>query len=356
MYGAQLPQWCGCFMSSSLILDSLENKITDRPPCWLMRQAGRYLPEYRLLRERAGSFLDLCLSPKMAAEITLQPIRRFGVDGAILFSDILIVPYGLGQSLRFEEGRGPVLDALVKPSDLLELSWDLHSARIEATYEVVERVRAELADDVALIGFAGAPWTVATYMIEGGSSKDYAKTKRWAYGDPKGFAGLIDILIEATAHHLMRQIEAGVQVVKLFDSWAGVLAPDQFKRWTVGPIRQIAEKVRAAHPEIPIIGFPRGAGASYRNFVACAGVDAVALDTTVPTDWAATHLQKCMPVQGNLDPLALVIGGTAMEDSVRRIRRDLSGGPFIFNLGHGVLPFTPPEHVEALVRMLREPG
>ena len=343
-------------MGSSLLLESLKGKISDRPPCWLMRQAGRYLPEYRTLREKAGSFLQLCLSPEMATDITLQPIRRFGLDGAIIFSDILIVPYGLGQALRFEEGRGPILDAVTGASELGKLSWDTHSAKIEPTYEAIERTRKELADDVALIGFAGAPWTVATYMIEGGSSKDYATTKKWAYGDPTGFASLVDILVDATVRHLSRQIEAGVQVVKLFDSWSGVLAPDEFKRWTVDPIRQIAERLRAIHRDIPIVGFPRGAGVLYQYFVENAGVDAVALDTNVPTYWAARHLQKSMPVQGNLDPVALVVGGAVMEKSVRRIRGDLSSGPFIFNLGHGVLPITPPEHVDALVRMLREPG
>ena len=344
------------FMSSSLILKSLQGKITGRPPCWLMRQAGRYLPEYRALRTKAGSFLELCLSPKMATEVTLQPIRRFDLDAAILFSDILIVPYGLGQALHFEEGYGPKLEAISKPSDVLNLCWDTYSARIEPTYEVVERTREKLANDVVLIGFAGAPWTVATYMIEGGSSRDYAKTKRWAYDDPEGFATLIDLLIKTTVRHLLRQIEAGAQVVKLFDSWSGVLAPDQFMRWTVDPIRQISEQVRSMYPDIPIIGFPRGAGVRYQKFAESAGVDAVALDTSVPTDWAARNLQNCVPVQGNLDPVALVAGGTAMKDCVRRIRADLCGGPFIFNLGHGVLPSTPPENVESLVKMLKEPG
>jgi uroporphyrinogen decarboxylase len=320
-----------------------------------MRQAGRYLPEYRELRAKAGSFLDLCLTPKMAAEVTLQPIRRFHPDGAILFSDILIIPFGLGQSVRFEEGVGPVLEPLDSVEDLTRLSLDRSWSRIEATYETVSRVRDGLPGDVALIGFAGAPWTVATYMIEGRSSKDYAKTKQWAFSDPKGFSELMDLLVEATIRHLKAQIRSGAKVVKLFDSWAGVLAPDQFRAWTIGPIRRIADGVRKEYPDIPIIGFPRGAGIQYRAFAEEAGVDAVAIDTSVPTNWAAHEIQPLAPVQGNLDPIALVSGGEALRSAVDRIRADLEGGPFIFNLGHGVIPSTPPAHVEQLAEMLRAP-
>jgi uroporphyrinogen decarboxylase len=343
-------------MSNQLILDVLRGAISERPPFWLMRQAGRYLPEYRKLRADAGSFMDLCLAPKLAAEVTLQPIRRFHPDGAILFSDILIIPYGLGQSVRFEEGIGPVLESIENSDDLSRLSLDGSWSRIEATYETVSRVRQELPDDVALIGFAGAPWTVATYMVEGRSSKDYAKTKQWAFSDPKGFGALIDMLVEATIRHLKSQIEAGASIVKLFDSWAGVLAPDQFEAWTIQPIRRITDRLKQDHPEIPIIGFPKGAGVQYRAFVERSGVDAVALDTSVPTEWAAREIQPLMPVQGNLDPIALVAGGDVMRSAVARIRADLSGGPFVFNLGHGVIPITPPEHVEELARLLREPN
>lgn len=320
-----------------------------------MRQAGRYLPEYRELRATAGSFLDLCLTPKMAAEVTLQPIRRFHPDGAILFSDILIIPFGLGQSVRFEEGVGPVLEALDGVGDLSRLSLDRSWSRIEATYETVSRVREGLPDDVTLIGFAGAPWTVATYMIEGRSSKDYAKTKQWAFSDPQGFSLLMDLLVEATIRHLDAQIQAGAQVVKLFDSWAGVLAPDQFEAWTIDPIRRIADGVKKLHPDIPIIGFPRGAGIQYKAFAERAGVDAIAIDTSVPTDWAAREIQPIAPVQGNLDPIALVSGGDALIRAVARIRNDLEDGPFIFNLGHGVIPSTPPENVARLAEMLRSP-
>lgn len=291
----------------------------------------------------------------MAAEVTLQPIRRFHPDGAILFSDILIVPFGLGQSVRFEEGVGPVLESLDSAADLTRLSLNHSWSRIEATYETVSKVREGLPEDVTLIGFAGAPWTVATYMIEGRSSKDYAKTKQWAFSDPEGFSELMNLLVEATIRHLIAQIRSGAQVVKLFDSWAGVLAPDQFEAWTVDPIRRIAAGVKKEHPEVPVIGFPRGAGIQYKAFAEQAGVDAVAIDTSVPTDWVAREIQPITPVQGNLDPIALVSGGDALEVAVDRIRADLEDGPFIFNLGHGVIPSTPPEHVEKLAEMLRLP-
>jgi uroporphyrinogen decarboxylase len=341
-------------MNNPLILDVLRGVTSKRPPFWLMRQAGRYLPEYRELRARSGSFLDLCLAPAKAAEVTLQPIKRFHPDGAILFSDILIIPYGLGQSLHFEEGRGPILEPINNVAALSRLSLTKHWSRIEATYEAVNRVSSALPDDVALIGFAGAPWTVATYMVEGQSSRDYAKTKQWAYSDPVGFSRLIDMLVEATIRHLKAQIGAGASIIKLFDSWAGVLAPDQFETWTIKPIRRIVDGVKKSYPNVPIIGFPRGAGVLYRAFAERAGVDAIALDTSVPTDWAARELQSLKPVQGNMDPLALVVGGEAMRKAVARIRNDLSRGPFIFNLGHGVIPITPPEHVEKLAQLLRE--
>ena len=343
-------------MSNKLILDALRGGTSRRPPFWLMRQAGRYLPEYRKLRARTGSFLDLCLTPDKAAEVTLQPIRRFHPDGAILFSDILIIPYGLGQSVRFEEGIGPVLEPIDNAAGLSRLSSDRSWSRIEATYETVSRVGESLPEDVALIGFAGAPWTVATYMVEGRSSKDYAKTKHWAFSDPKGFSQLIDLLVDATVRHLKSQIVAGAAIVKLFDSWAGVLAPDQFEAWTIEPIRRIADHLKQDHPEVPIIGFPRGAGVQYKTFAQRSGVDAVALDTSVPTDWAAREIQTLLPVQGNLDPIVLVAGGDAMKSAVARIRGDLADGPFVFNLGHGVIPSTPPEHVEELALLLREPS
>ena len=283
----------------------------------------------------------------------MQPIRRFAPDAAILFSDILVIPWALGQDLDFVEGKGPVLEPLPDVGSIARLSLTRGWSRLESTYETVERVRSQLPEEICLIGFAGAPWTVATYMIEGGSSRDFARSKRWAYADPNGFQTLIDLLVEATIRHLSSQISAGATVVKIFDSWAGVLAPAEFRRWAIGPARRIADAIKSLHPNVPIIGFPRGAGIGYVEYAGMAGIDAVALDTGVPTAWAAQALQKCLPVQGNMDPVALLVGGDAMSRAVAAIRDDLGGGPFIFNLGHGVLPGTPPEHVAELTRMLR---
>ncbi len=341
------------FVSTPSIVRVLKGSTLSRPPFWLMRQAGRYLPEYRILRQQSGSFLDLCLAPRLAMEVTLQPVRRFCPDAAILFSDILIVPFGLGQAVTFKEGHGPVLDPVRDGKDVAALSMDAVWPRIEATYETVERVRGGLDPDICLIGFAGAPWTVATYMVEGGSSRDFARTKRWAYEDPAGFGDLIDLVTEATIRHLSAQIGAGADVVKLFDSWAGVLAPAEFRRWSIEPARKICRALRQKYPDIPIIGFPRGAGPGYIEYVIATGVDAVALDTGISTVWAAREVQTRLPVQGNMDPVALLCGGETMIRAIREISRNLQSGPFIFNLGHGVLPDTPPEHVSALSNFLR---
>jgi uroporphyrinogen decarboxylase len=337
------------------LLRALGGEVMDRPPFWLMRQAGRYLPEYREVRRQAGNFLDLCLNPELAVEVTLQPIRRYGMDAAILFSDILIVPYGLGQKVAFREGEGPVLDALAGPAGLASLDRERFHDRAAPVYETVRRLAGALPAETALIGFAGAPWTVATYMVEGGSSRDFARTKRWAYADPESFSHLVDLLVETTAHYLSAQIRAGAEVVQLFDSWAGVLPEAAFRRWAIDPARRIVERLRAAHPEIPVIGFPRGGGVFYRAYAEETGVTAVSLDTTVPLSFAREALQSTVVVQGNLDPLLLVVGGRAMEEEVARIRAALDAGPFIFNLGHGIVPETPPEHVAALAELLRAP-
>jgi uroporphyrinogen decarboxylase len=342
-------------MTKKLLTQSLNGEITTRPPFWFMRQAGRYLPEYRELRKKTGTFIDLCLNPVAATEVTLQPIRRFNPDAAILFSDILIVPYGLGMKVHFKEGVGPLLDSVSKAKDLNYLSIEKNFRRIEATYETVSNVRTALPDNTSLIGFAGSPWTVATYMVEGKSSKDYRKVKGWAYSDPVGFKELIEILIEATVCHLSNQITAGADVVKLFDSWSGVLSPDEFDKWVMGPTQKICSRLKAKHPNTKIIGFPKGAGIGYQRFAFSSGVDAVALDTSVPTDWAAENLQKLLPVQGNLDPISLVEGGSAMLAQAEKIRRNLRDGPFIFNLGHGVLPSTPVQNVIDLAEYLRKP-
>ncbi len=333
-------------------LHALKGDTADRPPFWLMRQAGRYLPEYRKVRARAGSFLDLCYTPKLAAEVTLQPLRRYGMDAAILFSDILVVPHALGQELAYVEGEGPKLAPIRTSADLKRLTTGRLHEVLGPVYETVRLVRAELPEEAALIGFAGAPWTVATYMVEGGGSKDFGHVKRFAYGDPGGFGELIRLLVEATTDYLSRQIEAGAEAIQLFDTWAGALPEDAFRRWVMEPTRAIVEAVRKKHPGIPVIGFPRGAGSLYEAYAETAGVDALGLDTAVTLD-EAQRLQKRVTVQGNLDPALLLVGGEALERAVHDRLAALGAGPYVFNLGHGVMQATPPEHVGALAEMIR---
>ena len=335
------------------LLAALGGQVLAKPPVWLMRQAGRYLAEYRALRQRARNFVEFCLTPELAIDATLQPIRRYRFDAAILFSDILIVPHALGQSVAFKEGEGPVLAPIRALGDLTPLSLASVIERTQPVMETVRGVCANLPDDVALIGFAGSPWTVATYMVEGGASKDYANAKLWSYRDPGGFQTLIDLLVAATVIYLDAQIEAGVEVIQLFDSWAGVLSEPDFARWVIAPNAAIVAALKARHPTVPIIAFPRGAGLFYERFATEVGADAIGLDTTVPVGWAAERLQPRWPVQGNLDPLVLSAGGAALDREVARIRDALAGGPFVFNLGHGILPQTPPEHVARLVELLR---
>ncbi len=322
-----------------------------------MRQAGRYLPEYLELRSKCKDFLEFCQTVPLAMEATLQPVRRFRMDAAILFSDILVVPHALGCATWFEKGVGPRLTPVSGASDVDGLRLEGLCDRLAGTYETVRQVRNALTDEgftkTALIGFAGGPWTVATYMVEGGPSQDFARVKAWAYGDPEGFGRLINILIEASCEHLWAQAEAGAEVVQLFDSWAGVLPESQFERWVIAPTRTIVARLKARWPELPVIGFPRGAGPLYQAFQAKTGVDAVSLDTTVSPHWAAEVLQPHGPVQGNLDPHMLVVGGRAMENEARRILQALAGGPFVFNLGHGILPETPPENVATLAGIVR---
>jgi len=339
-------------MSGVALLDTLNGKTGSPPPVWLMRQAGRYLPEYRETRKQAGTFIDLCLNPELACEVTLQPIRRYGFDAAILFSDILMVPYGLGQHLEFQEGRGPVLAAIESGDALPVFEAEAFNARIGNVYETVARLRDALAPEVALIGFAGSPWTVASYMVEGGSSRDYATLKSWAYGRPDDFARLMDLLVDTTVEYLDRQIAAGAQVVKLFDSWAGAAPESVFYRAVVAPTAEIVRRVKERHPTVKVIGFARGAGAMTRGYGEATGIDALALDSTIPLAMACA-LQADRPVQGNLDPIALVTGGDALMAETDRILEALSGGPFIFNLGHGIVPQTPPEHVTALIKRIR---
>jgi uroporphyrinogen decarboxylase len=330
-------------------LGGAPNKV---PPVWLMRQAGRYLPEYRKIRAEAGSFLDLCYDPEKAAEVTLQPVRRYAMDAAILFSDILVVPDAMGQDVAFREGEGPVLEPVRDAAGVEALKTEGVVERLAPVYATVERVAAALPDEVTLIGFAGAPWTVATYMVEGGSSKDFREVKGLAYRDDGAFAELIDRLVTATVAHLSAQIEAGAEVVQIFDTWAGILPETAFERWCIEPTKAIVAAVRKNAPGVPVIGFPRGAAFNTERYIAETGIDGVGLDTAVPLDVGARLQARCA-VQGNLDPILLVEGGAPMEAAARSILEALAGGPFIFNLGHGVLPQTPPEHVDQLLQVVR---
>src|SRR5579864_2606480 len=332
------------------LLRVLAGETLERPPWWLMRQAGRYLPEYRALRERAGDFLTLCLTPKMAAEATLQPVRRFGMDAAILFSDILLVPRALGQRLSFEDD-GPRLEVLSENAKAPPLDLSM----LLPVGEAVSRVRAGLAVETALIGFAGAPWTVATYMIEGRTSRDFHRVKTLSYRDPSRFNALIETIAEATATFLALQVNAGVEVVQLFDSWAGALSAEGFERWVIGPTRRLVAEMKHRFPDVPVIGFPRGAGLNYERYAAETGVDAVGLDTSVPAAYVRSNLQLRIAVQGNLDPVLLRVGGEPMLQAVAEMRKMLGAGPYIFNLGHGVLPETRPENVAELARLLAQP-
>jgi len=337
------------------LLRALAGERLSRPPWWLMRQAGRYLPEYRAVRSKAKDFVELCLTPALAAEVTLQPVRRYRMDGAILFSDILLVPHALGQRLTFREREGPVLEPIENRSGIGRLDPGQIVPRLKPVFETIERVAAALDPRTALIGFAGAPWTVATYMVEGGSSRDFRRVKGWAYRDVEGFDALIGILVDSTIKFLTAQVEAGAEVVQLFDTWAGVLPEPAFGRWVIEPTRSIVAALKQRFPDHPIIGFPRGAGLLYERYVAETGVDGIGLDPMVSSSYARERLQPLATVQGNLDPILLITGGSSLEAAVRELCRSLGGGPFVFNLGHGVLPETPPENVEALARLLAEP-
>jgi uroporphyrinogen decarboxylase len=343
---------CMTVSVSKPLLDVLKGKITEVPPMWLMRQAGRYLPEYRELRAQKGGFLELAYDSDAAAEITLQPIRRFGFDGAILFSDILVVPHAMGQDLWFEAGEGPRLAPKLAESDWRKLVPQ--PDRLLPVYDTIRKVQALLPESTTFLGFAGSPWTVATYMVAGQGSKDHAEARAMAYGDPSAFAELIDAIVSATIDYLSKQIEAGVDAVQLFDSWAGSLSPAQFERWVIAPNATIVAALKARHPDTPIIGFPKGAGAKLLDYAKGVGADAIGLDETIDPAWAHANLPEGLPVQGNLDPLALMAGGEALESAVARIRSALAGRPHIFNLGHGIGQFTPIAHVEKLLSLVRE--
>jgi uroporphyrinogen decarboxylase len=323
------------------------------PPIWLMRQAGRYLPEYRAIRKNTDSFLSLCFNPKLAAEVTLQPVRRFGFDAAILFSDILVIPHALGQRVTFEGGDGPQLDAFSEPSALSRLPENLDLDALAPIYETIGLVKRELPSSVALLGFCGAPWTVATYMIAGRGTVDQFPARLFALQHSQAFAQLIDVLVEASSKYLIRQFEAGVDAVQIFDTWAGVLPTNQFEKWCTEPCARIVTAVRKRIPEAKIIGFPRGAGTRLERYIATVAVDAVGLDWMVDLVFARERIQSGRPVQGNLDPLTLLAGGEALDVAIDEIMQGLAGGPFIFNLGHGVSPDTPIDHVEQLIARVR---
>ena len=337
--------------SSKPLLSVLKCGKTKTKPIWLMRQAGRYLPEYRALRTEKGGFLALVEDSDAAAEITLQPIRRFAFDGAILFSDILIVPYALGQDLRFEAGEGPRLSPPLSAVALASLV--AKPERYAPIYRTVEKVKAALPAETTLLGFAGSPWTVATYMVAGQGSREQSEARTYAYRDPAGFAAIIDAIAAASVDYLSGQIEAGVEAVQLFDSWSGSLAPDQFERWVIAPTARIVSGLKQRHPDTPIIGFPKGAGGKLGAYARETGVDAIGLDETVDPAWAAREIPEAMPIQGNLDPLALLTGGEALEKAVARILSAFEGRPHIFNLGHGIIKETPIAHVEHLLALVR---
>lgn len=339
--------------SNKPFLAALQGETHNHPPIWLMRQAGRYLEEYRAIRSKVSGFLELCYTPELAIEVTMQPLRRFGFDAAILFSDILVLPDALGQEVTFVQGEGPKLEPVRSLADIQKLSTNWIYQRLEPVYETVAGLSQTLPKNTALIGFAGAPWTVATYMVEGGSSKDFATVKGFAFEKPEEFQVLIDLIVEGTAEYLSSQIENGAEAIQIFDSWAGVLPEDAFDRWVIAPTKRLIALVREKHPDTPIIGFPKGAGLRYPDYVRETGVTAVGLDTTMPTKWAADNLQTKLPVQGNLDPQVLLAGGQILDDSVNRILENLSNGPFVFNLGHGIIKETPVEHVERLMDLVR---
>lgn len=337
-----------------LLLRALAGERTPRAPFWFMRQAGRYLPEYRALRKESPDFVAFCLHPERAAEVTLQPLRRFDMDAAILFADILLIPHALGAGLAFKEGEGPVLETVRDAATVarLEAQTDAAADRLAPVYETVSRVRAALAPDKALIGFAGSPWTVASYMVEGGGGHDFLHIRRMAIAQPELFARLIDVLVRSTVDYLDRQIVAGADAVQLFDTWAGVLPAAEFERWCVAPTAAIVAALRRRHPGVKIIGFPRGAGTGLRRYGSATGVDALALDAGVAPDWAAENLPAKLCLQGNLDPLLLAIGGTRMEDAAHAILSAWRDRAFVFNLGHGITPDVPVAHVEKLSALL----
>lgn len=338
--------------SPKKLLNVLRGQQESIPPMWLMRQAGRYLPEYRELRAQKGGFLELAYDSDAATEITIQPIRRFGFDAAILFSDILVIPHAMGQDLWFETGEGPRLAPRLAESSLEDFSPA--PERLTPVLDTVRKVSAALPPETTFLGFAGSPWTVATYMVHGQGSKDQSEARRMAHAEPERFGALIEAIISTTVDYLAGQIETGVDAVQLFDSWAGSLSPAQFEKWVIAPNAEIVRRLKLRHPDAPIIGFPKGAGGKLAAYAEGTGVDALGLDETVDPHWANRELPAGLPVQGNLDPLALIAGGTDLTSAVDTILSAFSDRPHVFNLGHGILPDTPIEHVEKLLALVRK--
>ncbi len=336
------------------VLSVLEGRRQAIPPVWIMRQAGRYLPEYRALRAKAGSFLDLCFTPDYAADVTLQPIRRFQFDAAILFSDILVIPHALGREVRFEAGEGPRLEPITDGRAIAALPPEVDQGTLAPVYETIRKVKGMLSPQVTFLGFCGAPWTVATYMIAGRGTPDQAPARLFAYAHPKEFQQLVDRLVEASVAYLVEQLRAGVNAVQIFDTWSGVLPPEEFQRWCIEPARRMVEGVRAKVPGAKIIGFPRGAATQLAPYAAQVPVDAISLDWMVDPAFIRTALPKTIPVQGNLDPLALLTGGDALDRAVDGVLAAFVDRPLIFNLGHGILPETPIAHVEQMLGRVRE--
>lgn len=334
-------------------IDVLSGQRQTIPPVWMMRQAGRYLPEYRDVRAKAGGFLDLCFNPELAAEVTLQPIRRFGFDAAIIFSDILVIPYALGRSVRFEVGEGPRLEPLDDPAKVATLAPRADLGKLQPVFDALKIVRGALAPEVALIGFCGAPWTVATYMVAGHGTPDQAPARMMAYRQPEAFSKIIDVLVDSSIEYLLAQLAAGADALQIFDTWAGVLPPTEFARWSTEPTRRIVEGVRAKVPDAKIVGFPRGAGALLPAYVEATGVNGVSIDWTTEPAFIRDRVQSKVAVQGNLDPLVLITGGAALDRAVDDVLANFAQGRLIFNLGHGIQPETPIAHVEQMIKRVR---
>lgn len=339
--------------TNKIFLKALQGEVLKEPPLWMMRQAGRYLDEYKKVREQAGSFLNLCYNPELACEVTLQPIRRFGFDASILFADILVVPDALGQEVRFETGEGPRLDPITTLEGLKQLDLSKVDEKFNSIAETVKLIRAGLPNETTLIGFCGSPWTVATYMVAGKGTVNQAPARTVAYENPEFFQKLMDILVEASIDYLSRQVDAGAEVLQLFDSWAGSLPVDQFERWVIEPTIKIVNALRAKYPHVPIIGFPRGAGPLYTRYVEALDIQGVSIDETIDPKWARDHLPSNVTVQGNVDSLALMAGGDALKRQVDAVFEAWSGRPFVVNLGHGIQQFTPVEHVEQFIKLVR---